>query len=288
MCQIIIKSTSLPHGTRIPGVGHLLAARSAILKEDNRILFRSIELSGLHHPSVQLYSLRCGERKSFLGCPTVVRYFFPQRRIVNQRGHHLSFFVPNGIYIRMIVIAPCIDEILIVARELRNVPTLLLRQSIGLTVPVRNINLTVVCIQCGSLIVNITGLFVVAIPSCNVVGTISDGSNHLTVHVIQIPLHVPVPIARQQNAVLANDDTFHGFFFDILRYTLLDQQCSHGTRGIDGIQMHFILMAIQGVNDNLVGVGRWLDAGNIAIGIQRNLQLPSLMALYIIAQHRHL
>ena len=188
----------------------------------------------------------------------------------------------------MIVIAPCIDEVLIIARELRNVPPLLLRQSIGLTILVRNINLTVVSIQCGSLIVNITGFFVVAIPSGNVIGTIPDGSNHLTVHVIQIPLHIPVPIAGQQNAVLANDDTFHGLFLDILRYTLLNQQRSHGTRGIDGIQMHFILMAIQGVNDNLVGISRWLDAGNIAIGIQRNLQLAGLMALYIIAPHRHL
>ena len=187
----------------------------------------------------------------------------------------------------MIVIAPCIDEVLIIAGELRDVPTLLLRQSIGLTVLVRNINLTVVCIQCGSLIVNIASPFVVAIPGGNVIGTIPDGSNHLTVHVIQIPFHVPVPITGQQNAILTNDDTFHGLFLDILRHTLLDQQRGHGTRWVNGIQMHFILMAVQGVNDNIVGISRWLDAGNITIVIQRNLQLAGLMALYIIAPHRH-
>ena len=45
------------HASRAPGIEHLLAARTGILEEDDRILLAGVEIYRLHHPSVELHAL---------------------------------------------------------------------------------------------------------------------------------------------------------------------------------------------------------------------------------------
>ena len=86
----------------------------------------------------------------------------------------------------------------------------------------RHKDLSVVWIQCGSLIIHISRFFVIAIKGCNIVFPVTNGTQKLTVHVVQIALHVPVSVARQQEGVLSYLDAFHGFFFNIVGHLFFD------------------------------------------------------------------
>ena len=56
LSQIVIEGSTGTHASRAPGIEHLLAARTGILEEDDRILLAGIEIYRLHHPSVELHA----------------------------------------------------------------------------------------------------------------------------------------------------------------------------------------------------------------------------------------
>ena len=144
LCQVGIVEAAVAHRTGRPRIDDLLAARTAILKQNDRIFLAGIEVGGLHHPAVQFHLLRRGERERFALGQLIGRELLAQRRIVLEGRKQIAVAVAHGEDVGRVIIAPRVDEILEIAREDGRVPPFGLCEPRCLSVFVAHENLPVV------------------------------------------------------------------------------------------------------------------------------------------------
>ena len=103
--------------TNTPFVDHFLAARTAILIQQHRILFRFVEFGWLNHPSVEFCALRSTESKELLFRQLILRQRFLQFLVSHQSLQHLSRIVVQRNNGRRLQVRVGVHEILQIAAE---------------------------------------------------------------------------------------------------------------------------------------------------------------------------
>ncbi len=164
----------------------------------------------------------------------------------------------------------------------------MIRQPLYASVLVSYIDLTVVRVEGGSLIIDVTRGLVHAIDSGEVVIARSDLAKQLTVVVVNVEMHISVTVGRDEDIVIANLDTCHSLFLNIFLHTLFEQKMSHGAARVDGIEIQNILMARHGIDEHFVGIGRGFDSWHVAVGIDGHLELLDTVTLDVVAPGRDL
>ena len=204
-----------------------------------------------------------------------------------KRGDHTSVVVACCHDIRCVIVAPGVYKILVVAREERRVPTFLVAQTHGLAVLVSYIYLTVRGPKGSSLIVDIASLGIVSIDRRDVI-VATNGAMQLSVHRVYIELHETATVAGQQHIVAYECHSLHSLLLNIFLHMLLHDELCHGAAWVHAVEAELVLMAVHGVDHHLACVICGLDAGHVAVGVKRHLQLTYAVRLNVVAPCRHL
>ena len=188
----------------------------------------------------------------------------------------------------MIHIAPYIDKILEVLAEYGSVHSSLGREQFRLTVGMSHHHL-LVCrtVGIGSEI-GVTRLFVIAIHGCHHIVLLHNLALQLSVQVIEIQMVIAIALTRQQDMLVCDLHIRQHVFLDILVHLVLDGQLAHRRERIGHIDTEHVLMAVHGEDGNLRRITGSLDARDIAVGIEWQVDLPRLVRLDVITQHAHL
>ena len=123
--------------------------------------------------------------------------------IINVCSNNFTIVLTRCIHIRCIIIAPSIYEILIIARENSSIPAFLIGETLNLSISMTDVNLTIVRIQCCSLIINIARFFIYSIHICDIKFAIANLTFKSSCTTIQIKLHEAIAVRRKQNIVFA-------------------------------------------------------------------------------------
>ena len=161
--------------------------------------------------------------------------------------------------------APCVHEVTVITREDSGIGTLCISKALNLAILMSHINLTVVSVQLGCLEIDIASLLVHTIDTGYIVVTLLYLTNQLTVHIIEIEVHISIAVARKQNILLAHETVLYHFFLDKLRHAFLNQLLTLACERIHGIETHIVLMTVHGVDNQTVGIRRCLDTWIIAV-----------------------
>ena len=127
------------------------------------ILLRFIKIRWLNHPSIELNSFRSGKRKELFAYLTILRYLGNQLRIIQHLTYLFALIIIDSIDIRMIMIAPCIQEELIIARERSRIPSPFFRQNSSLPSLINHINLSLHWLKSSCLEISIPRLLIITI-----------------------------------------------------------------------------------------------------------------------------
>ena len=183
-------------------------------------------------------------------------------------------------------IAPSADEVSEIGAKDGCVPTSLWRQAFATSVlmghPYTLVSGTIF-MRC---IVNIASLLVVAIDVAHLIVATLHLTDQMTVHIIQIKVHPPVTIAGQKDMLFGKLDVADGFVLDVASHLVLDDHFTLCGQRICHINTQAILMAIHCIDGNALGIAGHHDAWNIAVSIDRNLQLACLCGTDVIRPHR--
>ena len=95
---------------------------------DNRIFLIGIEISWLHHPTVQFYTIASSESEELLARHVEVGYLFCQSLVVHKRSQCLTRIVIDSNDWRRCDIGECIDVILHALAEDGTVGTFICRK----------------------------------------------------------------------------------------------------------------------------------------------------------------
>ena len=247
----------------------------------DRIALGSIKVERTKHPSVECDALRSGERESLALAESVFLYGLTQLTVVLKRRYHLAGTCACSIYIRCIVVAPSVDEVLIVAREECRVPSLSIGETLSLAVLMIYVYLTVGWCKSGSLIIYVACLGIVAIHFGNI-ELATDGALQLTVHIIYVQIHESRAVAGQNDVVANELDGFNCRLLHILGHRLLDEKLGYGGARIDSIETELVLMTVHSVHYDAVGIDCRLDARHVSVGIDGHIKAIYLATLDVV------
>ena len=188
----------------------------------------------------------------------------------------------------MVQVAPDIDEKLEAVTEDSPVHTSLLRDFLQLPVRMRYHHLlfqrTVrVCREIG-----VARLFIEAIDLFHHKLVRRYLPQQLSVQVVEVKMVVAVALAGQQDMLIRDTHIVEHVFLDILINFVLDSQLAHRRERVCHIDAQHVLMTVHRHDGHLGRIACGLDAGDIAVGIERHADLARLMRLDIIAHDLHL
>ena len=188
----------------------------------------------------------------------------------------------------MIDVAPDIDEILEIAAEDSVIDTCLSSQSLHLAISVSHHHLLVGSAMRIRSEIRVARLLVEAIDTLHHIAVIHDLSQQLSVQVIEIEVVIAVALTGQKDMIVSQLDILQHLFLDIFVYLVLHSQLADSRQRVSHIDAQHILMTVHRHDGHLRRIACGLDTGDIAVGIQRHIDLARLMRLDIIAEHTDL
>ena len=151
----------------------------------------------------------------------------------------------------------------------------------------RHKHLTVCRSERSRLIVDVARLGVVAVHLGDIVVAIADSAQQLTVHIVNVELHVARAVARQKYVVADELHALHGFLLHVLRHRFLHDELRNGAARVHAVEAKLVLMAVHGVYHHTRRVYSSLDARHVSVGVERHLKLRNLVRLDVVAPSRH-
>ena len=287
LTEVAVEESTLPHRTDVPRVGDLLASGTTILEHHHGIFLACIEVCRLHHPAFQLDAFASSKTEELLRSQLVTGELGLQVGIINTRGKDAAFLVAHGEDVRGVGIAPRVEKELVVAREHSRVPTVLIGEALGLSVLVVDEHLAVASALRSSLIEHVARLLVVAVDVGNIILPVANLPLLRAVHRVEIEVHVAIAVAGEQDVAFAHNHLAEHVLLHIFGNAFLDEQLGNGGACIHGVEVQHVLMAVHRSHDDLIGFAHREDARQIAIGVDRHLQLACLSALDVEAPSRN-
>ena len=94
---------------------------------------------------------------------------------------------------------------------------------------------------------------------------------------------VAVALAGQEDMTTGDPKAAEHLILDVFVCLVLDHELAEGRERVAHIDAQMILMTVHRDDSHLRGVLRRQDTGNIAVRLQRQLELARLMALDVVA-----
>ena len=99
---------------------------------------------------------------------------------------------------------------------------------------------------------------------------------------------VAVALAGQEDMTAGDPKSAEHLFLDVFVSLVLDNKLAEGRERVAHIDAQLVLMAVHRDDSHLRGVLRRQDTGDIAVRLQRQLELARLMALDVVAHDANL
>ena len=271
----------------VPRIGHLLRARAAILVHDDGIAARGVEILGLDHPSVELDALAGGEGKELLRAESAVDFLF-QVGVVHEGGQRLARGIAEGGDGRLLGGGIDVHEILHSCAERGGVCARLLREARHLALAVGHIDLLTQGALGACGIEEAARSLVVAIEMRHFEVALRHGLLQLAVEGVPIELLIARALGEEGEVALVELHVGVGCLADVAVVGLAQHHLGFGGAGIDHIDLHAVLVAIEGDDGEFGGVVGEVDAGNVAVGIEGHLEGSGDAVLDVVGVDAHL
>ena len=284
-----LSEVAFPNATaieaRVPSVLGRLRTRAAVLVHHDGVTAIGVEIAGFHHPAVELHAFRSRKGEELLLAADLVDASF-EFGVVDERSERLARSIAEGSYGRLTEGGVDVHEVAHTLSEGRVVRTAFGREALNLALLVGRVNR----LAEGTLLVRseeeAAAAFVVAVEIAHVEVAAGDGGGKLTREGVPIEVLIARAVGEHHEVAVVEFKAGVGFLNDIFVVGFTKSELRHAAAGINHIEVHAVLMAIERHDSEAVGVGGHGNARNVAIGIERHGELARGTALEVVAMER--
>ena len=284
LTEILLHDGAVAAHADAPLIEHLLRARAAILVHDDGIALVRVEVLGLNHPAVQHHTLRRRKLEQLLRAQVVGRQLLLQLVVVNERRQCLAARLAERVLRRVVKVAPDVDKVLEVRREDSAVHARLLRERLNLAVLAGHHHLLLRRPLGVRSKVGVARCLVVAVDVLHHIFVAHNLAHQLSVQVVQVQVVVAVALAGHQDVLVRHERLLHRLLLHILVHLVLDNHRAHRRQRVAHPHLQVVLMAVHGEHQHLCRVARRLQSRDVAVLLQRQLQLARLVTLDVVRQ----
>ena len=265
---------------RAPFVLDLLRAGTAVLVHDDGVALPACRRGdGLHHPTVQLDAVGGGECEELACGHALGAEGSGYLAIIDKRGKRLPAHGLEGDDGCLGERRCGVDEVLQVRRKRGAVGAGFGGEGGHLAFLVGPIDRAAQGRRAVALVEDITRLFVVAVEGGDLIAAAREGALKRAAKVVEVEVVVAGALALQHKARGEEVDVLVGRLGKPRVALLTQGEAAYGAAGVGHVEVHAVLVAVKGDDGQLVlvaiGIGllREADAGDVAVGIQRDVQL---------------
>ena len=139
-----------------------------------------------------------------------------------------------------------------------------------------------------ALVVEVARLLIPSVEVGHLVLAVGELAHQLSVEVVEVQVVVVVALALQDEIVRVEADVLVGGLIDVGGRLLAQHQLAYGRARIGHVHVHATLVAVEGDDGQLLGVGGEVYAGDVVLLVNLQVHLAGHLRLDVVGVYAHL